>query len=295
MKFGKSLNNQIVETLPDWRDKFLSYKDLKKRLKQIGAGSGERRSKRQRVGDGRGGSSPPAMTPEEAGFVALLDAELDKFNAFFLEKEEDYVIRLKNSGLIRVSVVGIERAQELQDRVVSAAEVGSAEELLRVRKEIVDFHGEMVLLENYSALNYTGLVKILKKYDKRTGALIRLPFIRNVMQEPFCATDVLYKLVKGCEEMLDQLLLPRNQQRPVPSDNGGEGDSDGDDDKQRPAEPGASSLPSGGGGGAGDMELEEIEDMESMYMKSTVAALRALREIRSGSSTVSAFSLPPLR
>ncbi|NP_001136588.1 SPX domain-containing protein 1 [Zea mays] len=276
MKFGKSLNNQIVETLPDWRDKFLSYKDLKKRLKQIGAGSGERRSKRQRVGDGRGGSSPPAMTPEEAGFVALLDAELDKFNAFFLEKEEDYVIRLK-------------------DRVVSAAEVGSAEELLRVRKEIVDFHGEMVLLENYSALNYTGLVKILKKYDKRTGALIRLPFIRNVMQEPFCATDVLYKLVKGCEEMLDQLLLPRNQQRPVPSDNGGEGDSDGDDDKQRPAEPGASSLPSGGGGGAGDMELEEIEDMESMYMKSTVAALRALREIRSGSSTVSAFSLPPLR
>lgn len=46
--------------------------------------------------------------------------------------------------------------QELQDRAVSAAETGSAEELLRVRKEIVDFHGEMVLLENYSALNYTG-------------------------------------------------------------------------------------------------------------------------------------------
>jgi SPX domain protein involved in polyphosphate accumulation len=97
MKFGKSLNNQIVETLPDWRDKFLSYKDLKKRLKQIGAGAGasERRSKRQRVGDGGGAGSSPAMTPEEAGFVALLDAELDKFNAFFLEKEEDYVIRLK--------------------------------------------------------------------------------------------------------------------------------------------------------------------------------------------------------
>lgn len=91
MKFGKSLNNQIVETLPDWRDKFLSYKDLKKRLKQIG--SGERRTKRQRVGDD--GGSSPAMTAEEAGFVALLDAELDKFNAFFIEKEEDYVIRLK--------------------------------------------------------------------------------------------------------------------------------------------------------------------------------------------------------
>ncbi|XP_062218511.1 SPX domain-containing protein 1-like [Phragmites australis] len=261
MKFGKSLSSQIVETLPEWRDKFLSYKDLKKRLKLIGVG--ERRSKRQRAGDG---PPPPTMTAEEeAGFVALLEAELDKFNAFFLEKEEDYVIRQK----------------ELQDRVVSSAEAGSAEELMRVRKEIVDLHGEMVLLENYSALNYTGLVKILKKYDKRTGALIRLPFIQNVMQEPFFTTELLYKLVKECEAMLDRL-LPRSQPS-VPSE-----DSDGDD---KPAKP-SSSLANGVVGGA--LELEDIEVMESMYMKSTVAALRALKEIRSGSSTVSAFSLPPL-
>jgi hypothetical protein len=46
--------------------------------------------------------------------------------------------------------------QELQDRVARAAGMESREELLRVHKEIVDFHGEMVLLENYSALNYTG-------------------------------------------------------------------------------------------------------------------------------------------
>lgn len=46
--------------------------------------------------------------------------------------------------------------QELQDRVARAAGRESKEELMRVRKEIVDLHGEMVLLENYSALNYTG-------------------------------------------------------------------------------------------------------------------------------------------
>lgn len=33
----------------------------------------------------------------------------------------------------------------------------SNEELMKVGREIVDFHGEMVLLENYSALNYTGI------------------------------------------------------------------------------------------------------------------------------------------
>lgn len=106
------------------------------------------------------------------------------------------------------------------------------------------------------------------------------------MQEPFFTTDLLYKLVKECEAMLDQL-LPRSQQPPAPSDDGRE-DSDGDD---KPVDNASSSLANGGGGA---LELEEIEDMESTYMKSTLAALRSLREIRSGSSTVSAFSLPPL-
>ncbi|KAJ0907963.1 putative SPX domain-containing protein [Helianthus annuus] len=35
MKFGKSLSNQIDDTLLEWIDKFLSYKELKERLKLI--------------------------------------------------------------------------------------------------------------------------------------------------------------------------------------------------------------------------------------------------------------------
>lgn len=48
--------------------------------------------------------------------------------------------------------------QDLQDRVAEAISNNSKEELMKVSKEIVDFHGEMVLLENYSALNYTGML-----------------------------------------------------------------------------------------------------------------------------------------
>ncbi|KAM0875750.1 hypothetical protein ACQ4PT_036599 [Festuca glaucescens] len=275
MKFGKSLSSQIVETLPEWRDKFLSYKDLKKRLKLIGgigaADGEERQAKRARVSESAGDgeeAAAAAMTPEEAEFMRLLEAELDKFNSFFVEKEEEYIIRQK----------------ELQDRVARAAGMESREELLRVHKEIVDFHGEMVLLENYSALNYTGLVKILKKYDKRTGALIRLPFIQNVLLQPFFTTDLLYQLVKECEAMLDQL-LPSN--KPSVPNEGGKEDINTEDKPLNPS----SSL-----GSSGCIpELDEIEFMESMYMKSTVAALRSLKEIRSKSSTVSAFSLPPLQ
>jgi len=134
-------------------------------------------------------------------------------------------------------------------------------------------------------LPFTGLVKILKKYDKRTGALIRLPFIQKVLQQPFFTTDLLYKLVKQCEAMLEQLLPTTSE--PSVSREDGKGDSN---DEEKPANP-TSSLLNGGG----IPELDEIEYMESMYMKSTVAALRSLKEIRSKSSTVSMFSLPPLQ
>ncbi|KAF8084263.1 hypothetical protein N665_0727s0030 [Sinapis alba] len=237
MKFGKSLSNQIEQTLPEWRDKFLSYKDLKKRLKLIDSKTGDRPSKRIRLDEYSVG-----MSKEEMSFIQLLEDELEKFNNFFVEKEEEYIIRLK----------------ELRDRIGKAKD--SKEKMMSIRKEIVDLHGEMVLLENYSALNYTGLVKILKKYDKRTGDLMRLPYIQKVLQQPFYTTDLLYKLIKESEAMLDCFF----EDPTVVSD-------------------------------AEESIQAEHKFMESLHMKSTIAALRVLKEIRSKSSTVSVFSLPPLQ
>ncbi|XP_039024227.1 SPX domain-containing protein 1-like [Hibiscus syriacus] len=244
MKFGKSLSNQIEDTLPEWRDKFLSYKELKKKVKLIERNSNESPNKRRRLDENSGdvvdaidnSGDGDVMSREETHFLKLLEDELEKFNTFFVEKEEEYIIRLK----------------ELQDNVAKAND--STEKMIKIWKEIVDFHGEMVLLENYSVLNYTGLVKILKKYDKRTGALIRLPFIQRVLQQPFYTTDLLYKLVKECETMLEHV-FPKHE-KPASS---------------------------------------EAKNVESLYMKSTISALRVLKEIRSGSSTVSVFSLPPLQ
>ncbi|XP_010535868.1 PREDICTED: SPX domain-containing protein 1 [Tarenaya hassleriana] len=263
MKFGKSLSNQIEQTLPEWRDKFLSYKELKKRLKLIEPKTGGGRPvKRLRFDSSvvSCGELSGVMSAEEINFIQLLEDELEKFNNFFVEKEEEYIIGLK----------------ELRDRIAKAKD--SNEEMIKIRKEIVDFHGEMVLLENYSSLNYTGLVKILKKYDKRTGDLMRLPFIQKVLQQPFFTTDLLYKLIKECEAMLDHL-FPED-----PSLRGKDSENATASDASKPENP--LTTPK---------ELSEYKFMESLYMKSTISALRVLKEIRSGSSTVSAFSLPPLQ
>uniref|UniRef100_A0A1J3EMX8 SPX domain-containing protein 2 n=1 Tax=Noccaea caerulescens TaxID=107243 RepID=A0A1J3EMX8_NOCCA len=269
MKFGKSLSNQIEETLPEWQDKFLSYKDLKKKLKLMEPRGGKNRpNKRSRSDPNSADAADPTagMTKEEIDFIRLLEDELEKFNCFFVEKEEEYIIRLK----------------ELKDQVAKAK--NSNEEMMKIKKEIVDFHGEMVLLMNYSALNYTGLAKILKKYDKRTGALIRLPFIQKVLQEPFFTTDLLNTFVKECEAMLDRL-FPSNKSRNLEEEEG-EGEGEATTSGTVKTETDLLRVPK---------DLSEIEYMESLYMKSTVSALRVLKEIRSGSSTVSVFSLPPLQ
>lgn len=128
----------------------------------------------------------------------------------------------------------------------------------------------------------TGLVKILKKHDKLSGALLRVPFIQKVMNEPFYKTDVLNNLVKKCEMMLDQFLSTK-QQSSSPSESGNRKEG-------RSSEPNEESssvrVPE---------ELVDIENRENTYMKQTLSALRVLSEIRNGSSTVNSFSLPPMQ
>ncbi|EYU31952.1 hypothetical protein MIMGU_mgv11b016719mg, partial [Erythranthe guttata] len=82
------------------------------------------------------------------------------------------------------------------------------DEMAKIRKEIVNFHGEMFLLMNYSNINYTGLAKIVKKHDKRTGGVLRLPFIQKVLEQPFFTTDLISKLVKECETTIESVFPP---------------------------------------------------------------------------------------
>ncbi|GFP94974.1 spx domain-containing protein 3 [Phtheirospermum japonicum] len=224
MKFGKRLKHQIEQSLPEWRDKFLSYKELKKLVKSI--------------------STTPTMSYGssdyvKAEFICLLNIEIEKFNSFVMEQEEDFIIRHK----------------ELQERIedviqkwgangTQPSELEYKEEMAKIRKHIVNFHG---------------LAKILKKYDKRTGGVLRLPFIQKVMQQPFFTTDLISKLVKECETTIDTVLPPSEAAVLFH------------------AERTAAVRPAGEG-----------------IFRNTVAALRTMQEMRRGSSTYGQFSLPPL-
>ncbi|KAI9091628.1 hypothetical protein K1719_028071 [Acacia pycnantha] len=72
MKFGERLKKQIMESVTEWQDKFMSYKELKKLVRLI---------------------SPTEPLPNrvseygkvEVEFVYLLNNKIDKFNNFFME------------------------------------------------------------------------------------------------------------------------------------------------------------------------------------------------------------------
>ncbi|KAJ1283960.1 hypothetical protein BS78_03G167500 [Paspalum vaginatum] len=235
MKFGKWLKRQIEQSLPEWRDQFLRYKELKQCVKAVSAGC------------------PPSPV-EEAEFLATLHAEIDKINGFFLEQEEEFIIHHR----------------ELQDDIKLALDRKAAgavppaqheAEVAAIRREIVNFHGVMVLLLNYSSINYIGLAKILKKYDKRTGAVLRLPVIETVLEQPFFNTETVSQLVRECEAMMEAVFPEA---------------PDGQDAARR------------------DLEALAAAEAEQSIFHNTVAALLTMQDVRAGSSTRGRHSLPPL-
>ncbi len=65
--------------------------------------------------------------------------------------------------------------------------------------------GELVIILHWSLINYSAIVKILKKHDKRTGVLLRAPYLANVLQQPFSSTNVMSRLVKRAEELVQSV------------------------------------------------------------------------------------------
>ncbi|KAJ0811086.1 putative SPX domain-containing protein [Helianthus annuus] len=139
MQFRKLLKKLIDDMLPDWRDQFLCYKVLKKQLKQIySTNSGS--NKRMKLTAGDEIDSVAADDKEVANFVKLCQEQIVKFNNFVLDKQEWYIIRI----------------EVLEGKLVAAKDSNQEIELMKVGRDLVDLHGEIVLLLNYSALNYTG-------------------------------------------------------------------------------------------------------------------------------------------
>lgn len=258
MKFGKEFSIHLEETLPEWRDKYLCYKPLKKLIKHIPSSTGDNPPPLPPL--------PPATaaaTELQGWFIRILNEELDKFNDFYVDKEEDFIIRFQELK------ERIERVKEKSDEDgVLSTNNEFSEEMMNIRKDFVSIHGEMVLLKNYSSLNFAGLVKILKKYDKRTGGLLRLPFTQVALHQPIFTTEPLTRLVHECEANLE-VLFPLEAEVV-------ESAAPADEQMGATSSYASNVLP--------DTTFPQGEENGDIY-RSTLAAIRAIQGLKKASST----------
>ncbi|KAK3278672.1 SPX domain-containing protein [Cymbomonas tetramitiformis] len=188
MKFGKNLQLAMMESLPEYRDKFLSYKQLKKILKSVPPASERptQSSERDETGSERPSAKP---SDEERHFIVLLNEDLQTFNNFFMEKEEEYVMQLAS----------------LQEKLAQLEVHADPVELKNLQSSFVQFHGALVLLQHWSSLNYAALVKILKKHDKHSQLTLRSRFLANALNQPFYNIDVLQQMVDRVENLVKEI------------------------------------------------------------------------------------------
>jgi hypothetical protein len=166
-------------------------------------------------------------SPEEIEFRKLLDIELDKINSFYAEREIEIVNKLilivqqieiysntetkKSSYKPIDAFIGVfshkkkesfsKDLESSDPSIYNDVKFKSKKAKSKLKNALLELYREMFLLKNYKILNYTGFVKILKKYDKIMKRNLTLQYISKVEHSHFHSSKVLEKVIKQTENI----------------------------------------------------------------------------------------------
>ncbi|KAJ2234191.1 Phosphoserine phosphatase [Coemansia sp. RSA 1722] len=182
MKFGNYLVQQQADFPESWRKHFINYDVLKSFLKNLMVDTNVRLATAfPRTHVFQFAPADPLeptfdqllstrlttvaqLTPK---FIRLLDAEVQKFNNFF--------VAIKDNTKKRVTAVLDQQKQP---------EVTECEQALR----------DLLTLERFVFLNFTAVSKALKKHDKWSGLQVREPYLMRTSQMSFVQSTSLMRM-----------------------------------------------------------------------------------------------------
>lgn len=127
-------------------------------------------------------------------FTQLLDQEVERVNNFYMDRIEEAVI--------------IVHALRQHAEALSAGHA-PAEHRPGCQKALVSFHFNLLMLQNYVALNFTAVAKILKKVDKRFNINLRTDYVAAIIDLPFYQCQALGQLVEDAEKQFKMLERPQ--------------------------------------------------------------------------------------
>ncbi|KAJ2658994.1 Phosphoserine phosphatase [Coemansia sp. RSA 1199] len=178
MKYGSYLEQQKTEFPDSWQDHFLDYTMLKTYLKTHMVDTSVHLTAcpstfkwTDSFADTLGMrlERVRTLTPE---FIRMLDAQVVKLNTFF-------------------------------ERMQSEAQV-LCKQALRAEHEPQDVLNDVLRLERFVFLNFTGVAKALKKHDKWSGLFVREPYLVRMSELGFVASTELQQIKSELLERLGQ-------------------------------------------------------------------------------------------
>ncbi|KAF3941532.1 hypothetical protein ABW19_dt0203294 [Dactylella cylindrospora] len=180
MKFGQHLRTGLIK---EYNDYYIDYDGLKNELKR-------------RLYPPNSQYKPPNPKEwsenDEAGFVAALEAELDKVYTFQKVRASDIVRRIKGAEQEVEAVIKLLERNTRRRASVAAGTPDTEtesepneEEFELLEADLSDVISDVHDLAKYVQLNYTGFQKIVKKHDKQTGWILRPVFAARLNAKPF--------------------------------------------------------------------------------------------------------------
>ncbi|TDZ23128.1 Ankyrin repeat protein nuc-2 [Colletotrichum orbiculare MAFF 240422] len=191
-KFGKQIQKRQLE-VPEYAASFVNYKALKKLIKKLSATptlSAQIDPLRSAISI----DSQAALQANKATFFFQLERELEKVNAFYLQKEAELKVRLKTL---------LDKKKVLQSR--NGVSRRSAK-FTTLEEGFQQFAGDLNKLQQFVEINGTAFSKILKKWDKTSKSKTKELYLsRAVEVQPFFNATVISELSDQATTSLQEL------------------------------------------------------------------------------------------
>ncbi|KAK0747517.1 hypothetical protein B0T21DRAFT_278089 [Apiosordaria backusii] len=191
MKFGKHIQKRQLE-VPEYAASFTNYKALKKLIKKLSA-TPVLQSQNGTTQQGHL-DSQAALQANKATFFFQLERELEKVNAFYLQKEAELKVRLKTL---------LDKKKVLQSRHGISRR---SAKFTTLQEGFQQFANDLNKLQLFVEVNGTAFSKILKKWDKTSKSKTKELYLsRAVEVQPFFNATVISELSDQATTSLQEL------------------------------------------------------------------------------------------
>ncbi|KAI5458108.1 hypothetical protein BGZ63DRAFT_416545 [Mariannaea sp. PMI_226] len=191
-KFGKQIQKRQLE-VPEYAASFVNYKALKKLIKKLSA-TPTISSQNDVLRSATPVDSQAALQANKATFFFQLERELDKVNAFYLQKEAELKIRLKTL---------LDKKKVLQTRQGISRR---SAKFTTLEEGFQQFASDLNKLQQFVEINGTAFSKILKKWDKTSKSKTKELYLsRAVEVQPFFNATVISELSDQATTSLQEL------------------------------------------------------------------------------------------